>query len=125
MDDLVSKSKLIDDIEVLKKQIHKLITDINYITPTQCESVDMISRICECIMMELSAFEKAYKNIPTAYDLDKVVEQLIDNSRIMTDSPEAFAESVRCCENPKAEYVRNVVKLYEAIDIVKVGGIDE
>lgn len=125
MSRLIDADKLMEDIEVLKKQIHKITRDINYITPTQCESVDMISRMCECIMMELNAFEKAYKNIPTAYDLDKVVEQLIDNSRIMTDSPEAFAESVRCCENPKAEYVRNVVKLYEAIDIVKVGGIDE
>ena len=62
---------------------------------------------------------------PTAFDVDKVVEQLIDNSRLMTDSPEAFTESVRCDENPKAEYVHNVVNLYDAIDIVKAGGLDD
>lgn len=118
---LIDADKLIEDVEVLKKQINKMITDINYITPTQCESVDMISRICECIMMELSAFEKAYKNIPTAFDVDKVVKHLEekrfksnwfmanninDTTRFAIESNRAFAYD-------------------DAIEIVKVGGRNE
>ena len=111
MSRLIDADKLMEDIEVLKKQIHKITRDINYITPTQCESVDMISRMCECIMMELNAFEKAYKNIPTAFDVDKVVKQLEKKSELIR--PVGWV------------YPQEVILTRSVLETIKRGGIDE
>ena len=88
-------------------------------------TIDIEHALTKLCWKVIQGYINVIETEPTAYDVDKVVEQLIDNSRLMTDSPEAFTESVRCGENPKEEYVHNVVNLYDAIEIVKAGGIDE
>lgn len=57
------------------------------------------------------------RNQPTAFNFDKVVEQL-EKSHFHTD---ATFDDDGCCNDDSEE----VVNLNEAIEIIKVGGIDE
>jgi hypothetical protein len=52
------------------------------------------------------------KTIPTAYDVEKVVEQLADNSRFIDDINEHNIKCISCVIGQKT-----------AIDIVKRGGV--
>lgn len=56
---------------------------------------------------------------PTAYNIDKVVESLEENSVMRANSKTFY-------DNPqKGEYVDEVVLLNKAIEIVKAGGVNE
>lgn len=58
-------------------------------------------------------------DIPTAYDIDKVVEELEENSVMRANSKDFY-------DNPQnGEYVDEVVLLSRAIEIVKRGGKNE
>lgn len=53
---------------------------------------------------------------PTVFDTDRIVEQLKENAFMVATSKEFYS-------NPQnGEYVEEVIKLEEAIKIVKVGG---
>lgn len=55
---------------------------------------------------------------PTAYDLDNVVEQLLEKSFVAATSKEFY-------EDPQnGEYVAEVIEIKDAIEIVKAGGMD-
>lgn len=56
---------------------------------------------------------------PTAYDVDKVYEQLQENSVMMGTSKCAFDYP------PDEKYIEEVVKIRTAFEIVERGGIDE
>ena len=65
----------------------------------------------EISVLQLQRFINKLKNIPTAYDVDKVVEQL------KTDS------SVKLYESGNSD--NYLIPVKRAIEIVKAGGIDE
>lgn len=50
---------------------------------------------------------------PTAYDVDKVVEQLEEKSKMVSIPHHSFVEKIE------------VISTKDVIDIVKVGGLDE
>ena len=59
--DLISRNKLIDDIETLRNQIHILTTNIRSLVPTKCDNVSAINEKCNNIMSEIDAFQTGYK----------------------------------------------------------------
>ena len=65
--------------------------------------------------------EKLIKEQPTAYNVDKVVEQLEEEAFDMWICEEQFDMNSPYFK----DVLYKVVKLCEAIDVVKAGGIDE
>lgn len=65
--------------------------------------------------------EKLIKEQPTAFDVDKVVEQLEEEAFDMWICEEQFDMNSPYFK----DVLYKVVKLCEAIDVVKAGGLDE
>ena len=70
-----------------------------------------------CGSQDVMFVKELIKEQPTAFDVDKVVEQL-EKSHFHTD---VTFDDDGCCNDDSEE----VVKLNEAIEIIKRGGIDE
>ena len=70
-----------------------------------------------CGSQDVMFVKELIKEQPTAFDVDKVVEQL-EKSHFHTD---ATFDDDGCCNDDSEE----VVNLNEAIEIVRRGGIDE
>lgn len=58
--DLISRKKLIEDVEILKNQIYSLTKYIIRYTPTKCDNVNAILRKCGNIRAEIDSFQKGY-----------------------------------------------------------------
>lgn len=87
---------------------------------------DMLVENCKCTgkfednfkCVSLSDLRRVIGKQPTAYDVDKAVEQLKKKSIMVATSKELYT-------NPQnGEYVEEVVKISDAIEIVKGGGIE-
>ncbi len=70
-------------------------------------------------MKDYDAVKDVINNMPTAYDLDKVVEQLEEVEKIMTSpvNKDCFGEECRASDC-------TVCLISKAIEIVKGGGVD-
>ena len=97
MNDLISRSKLIEDIEKMVKE--------------QCMSNPNIT-----LLNAGEIIDKIYEQ-PTVFDVDKVCEQLQENSVMMGTSKCAFDYP------PDEKYIEEVVKIRTAFEIVERGGI--
>lgn len=71
----------------------------------------------EVSVLQLQRFINKLKNIPTAYSVDKVIEELEENSS-------NFSKSYKVGNNTKYHKVYKAIKLNKAIEIVKAGKIN-
>ena len=106
MSDLISrsmyKSKLLKALDVLNKEYREAILN---------EDNDLIL----AIQNQQSAYMIALRlldNEPTAYDIDKVVEELDKASYLVPSKNKGY-------------YADNAINLEDAIEIVKQGGVDD
>ena len=103
MSRLIDADKLLDD---MKKELEKAVND---------ENLDKDE--CMVILTSAIALKDFVNRQPTAFNVDKVVEQL-GKSHFHTD---ATFDDDGCCNDDSEE----VVNLNEAIEIIMGGGIDE
>ena len=90
---------------------------IKYIEKSRKENPHIDIKIASNHNFEHFHFIKLVNEQPTAYDVDKVIEQL-EKSHFHTES--TFDDD-GCCNDDSEE----VVNLNEAIEIVRRGGMDE
>ena len=100
---LIDVEKLLND---MKNELEKAVND---------ENMDKDEYMV--IMTSAIALKDFVNRQPTAFDVEKVVEQL-EKSHFHTD---ATFDDDGCCNDDSEE----VVNLNEAIEIIKRGGIDE
>ena len=100
---LVDSDKLLDD---MKKELEKAVND---------ENLDKDE--CMVILTSAIALKDFVNRQPTAFDVEKVVEQL-EKSHFHTDA--TFDDDGYCNDDSE-----EVVNLNEAIEIVRRGGMDE
>ena len=100
---LVDSDKLLDD---MKKELEKAVND---------ENLDKDE--CMVILTSAIALKDFVNRQPTAFDVEKVVEQL-EKSHFHTDA--TFDDDGYCNDDSE-----EVVNLNEAIEIIRKGGIDE
>lgn len=103
MSRLIDADKLLDD---MKKELEKAVND---------ENLDKDE--CMVILTSAIALKDFVNRQPTAFDKDKVKEEL-ENSSWWTEP--TFDEDGWCNDDRE-----DVIGLYEAIEIVERGGIDE
>ena len=103
MSRLIDADKLLDD---MKKELEKAVND---------ENLDKDE--CMVILTSAIALKDFVNRQPTAFDVEKVVEQL-EKSHFHTDA--TFDDDGYCNDDSE-----EVVNLNEAIEIVRKGGIDE
>ena len=106
---LIDADKLIEDIEKLNLELFEEFKCADS-GVTKIISNAQMYIICESVLPRI-------KEQPTAFNVDKVVEQL-EKSHFHTDA--TFDDDGYCNDDSE-----EVVNLNEAIDIVKAGGIDE
>jgi hypothetical protein len=75
--DLISRKKLIEDIETLKNQIHILTKNIRGLVPTKCDNVSAINEKCNNIMTEIYAFQIGY-NQPQVQPIVRTPEEVTE-----------------------------------------------
>ena len=100
---LVDSDKLLDD---MKKELEKAVND---------ENLDKDE--CMVILTSAIALKDFVNRQPTAFDVEKVVEQL-EKSHFHTDA--TFDDDGYCNDDSE-----EVVNLNEAIEIVRRGGLNE
>ena len=90
--DLISKKKLIEDIETLKNQIHILTKNIRGLVPTKCDNVSAINEKCNNIMTEIYAFQIGY-NQPQVQPIVRTPEEVAEmlNKISCTDCDRHFS----------------------------------
>ena len=112
--DLISRSAFIKEINEHMKNVYEC--DIESVSDFQDGNKSEESYIVQGLF---EAFE-LISNVPTAYNVDKVVERLED-MRLKRE------EQLRtCADNDMADYFRcKMSAIAEAIEIVKSGGIAE
>lgn len=103
MSRLIDADKLLDD---MKNELEKAVND---------ENLDRFE--CMVILTSAIALKDFVNRQPTAFNVDKVVEQL-EKSHFHTDA--TFDDDGYCNDDSE-----EVVNLNEAIEIVRSGGIDE
>lgn len=103
MSRLIDADKLLDD---MKKELEKAVND---------ENLDKDE--CMVILTSAIALKDFVNRQPTAFNADKVVEQL-EKSHFHTDA--TFDDDGYCDDDSE-----EVVNLNEAIEIIRKGGIDE
>ena len=106
---LIDADKLIEDIEKLNLELFEEFKCADS-GVTKIISNAQMYIICESVLPRI-------KEQPTAFNVDKVVEQL-EKSHFHTDA--TFDDDGYCNDDSE-----EVVNLNEAIEIVKAGGIDE
>lgn len=90
--DLISRKKLIEDIETLKNQIHILTKNIRGLVPTKCDNVSAINEKCNNIMTEIYAFQIGY-NQPQVHPIVRTTEEVVEmlNKISCTDCDRHFS----------------------------------
>ena len=106
---LIDADKLIEDIEKLNLELFEEFKCVDS-GVTKIISNAQMYIICESVLPRI-------KEQPTAFNVDKVVEQL-EKSHFHTDA--TFDDDGYCNDDSE-----EVVNLNEAIEIIKAGGIDE
>ena len=96
--DLISKKKLIEDIETLKNQIHILTKNIRGLVPTKCDNVSAINEKCNNIMTEIYAFQIGY-NQPQVQPIVRSIDEIADAANM--SCPPRYCE--HDCGSPEYE----------------------
>lgn len=103
------------DADILKKELSKMEDEYKSTLNENCND-DPFS---DGVLSALFTVFNTINNQPTAFDVDKVCEQLQENSVMMGTSKCAFDYP------PDEKYIEEVVKSRTAFEIVERGGIDE
>ena len=105
MSDLISRSELINYLDKERKQI-----------PIDSEKYNIDSNVVDGMVSALQAFENKVKEVESAYDVDKVVEELESFSKLAEDR----------WTNGTSKYAYQEHKCWvKAIEIVKHGGVSD
>lgn len=109
---LIDADNLIEWIKQQRKEVIEAQASGMY-----CRSIT--SEMFDTMKEDVDVFERKIKAEPTAYDPDKVVEQLEEVEKIMTSpvNKDCFGEECRASDC-------TVCLISKAIDIVRGGGVD-
>ena len=96
--------------------------DADALIQRTCEAEKNVGHVCNLAKTVMDGIRSEVNNAPTAYDVDKVVEQLEDVGQKMSESKsiQKYGKS-----SPANHRYYKAVSVKRAIEIVKGGGVNE